>query len=63
MKVELISNTNYKDFMSAVNNFIKDKKIIDIKYSAVVITSGNARDGYLQETVDRALILYEEEEK
>jgi len=59
MKVELISNTNYKDFMSAVNNFIKDKKIIDIKYSAFVITSGNARDGFLQETVDRALILYE----
>lgn len=58
VKTYLIGDCDGLNFQNSINDFIKDKKVIDIKYQAVVIEQSNGRW-----VNDRALIIYEEEEK
>lgn len=54
MKVKVIGFNDMDIFEECINNFIKDKKVIDIKFNSVV--GGK----YIN---DRALILYEDIDK
>lgn len=61
-KVTLIGCHDVKEFVTQINNFIKDKKVIDIKYQSHVYNDTyNFRgipDG--ARVVNQALIIYEE---
>ncbi len=50
MKVEIISSSDGKTLCDCVNNFIADKKVIDIKFTSVIAG---------QRVNDRVLIIYE----
>lgn len=53
MKVKIFANTNLKELQREINIFIKDKKIIDIKYQTATLT--------ISRICSEALIMYEEE--
>lgn len=57
-KICIFSDKDAHNVQTRVNNFIKDKKVIDIKYQAVVID--NFPNG--KAIVDRVVVIYEEEE-
>lgn len=58
MKVKYISEPyGYDEFEKEINDFIKDKKIIDIKFQDSFSISGLNDDG-----MKSALIMYEEHE-
>ena len=56
IKTKLIMDTDWSSFEQALNNFIVDKKVIDIKYSSVItdVTTN------ITTISDRALVIYEE---
>lgn len=68
VKTRLIVDTDPNAFEQRLNDFIKDKSIVDVKYEPSVISLL----GCLSETesgiksssmiLDRALVIYEEEE-
>ena len=61
-KVKVISYDNAGIFESQINEFIRDKKVIDIKYQTYVLTTQYTNYVPSQTVVcDRALIIYEEE--
>ena len=49
-----MTNTDMGELQEEINNFIKDKKVIDIKFSSV---------GYDGVDYDAVLIMYDEKEK
>lgn len=51
MKTKIIASGNGNAFESCINNFIKDREVVDIKFMSVV-------DNHC--IYDRALIIYEE---
>lgn len=53
MKVKTICNTSSSDLDKEINDFIKDKKIIDIKFTEVMSDDYNPGDW-------SALVIYEE---
>lgn len=53
MKVKTICNTSLSDLDKEINDFIKDKKIIDIKFTEVMSDGYNPGDW-------SALVIYEE---
>lgn len=53
MKVHMIASSNGLDLQRAINDFIKDKFVIDIKFQSTVIES-------IRTINDRVLIMYEE---
>ena len=58
MKVKYIAEPyGYDEFEKEINDFIKDKKIIDIKYQEKFSLSEDYKDG-----MKSALIMYEEHE-
>lgn len=58
MKVKYISEAyGYDEFEKEINDFIKDKKIIDIKFQDNFSLSEDYQDG-----MKSALIMYEEHE-
>lgn len=58
MKVKYISESyGYDEFEKEINDFIKDKKIIDIKFQENFSISEDYEDG-----MKSALIMYEEHE-
>lgn len=65
MKVKIISTSDANLLENMVNAFIADKKVIDIKYQSMRITTtygmGGVPAGGLVN--DRALIMYEELEE
>ena len=60
-KVIIISNSDAINFEADVNAFIKDRKIIDIKYQtlAVPVKYNNNMPSQIN-IIDRALIFYED---
>lgn len=60
-KVQLFSDTDAVRLIRDVNDFIVDKKLIDIKHTAFSITQ-EFRNGlpYKNQIVDRVLVVYEE---
>ena len=54
MKTKLMTNTDMGELQEEINNFIKDKKVIDIKFNSV---------GYDGVDYDAVLIMYDEKEK
>lgn len=57
MKVKIFVGINAKSVEDAVNEFIKDKSIIDIKYQSIGLTTR-----YNVTVYDRALVMYVDEE-
>lgn len=55
-KVYLFASSDGVDFQKSINEFIKDKKVIDIKYQALLI---HDRGGECVN--DRALVICEED--
>lgn len=41
MKVEIFDDTNVGDLENTINDFIKDKEVIDIKYSSILESEYN----------------------
>lgn len=57
-KVKIISSDNTNEFQTWVNDFIKDKKVVDIKYQSYLMP---LEFRICHNTVlDRALIIYKE---
>lgn len=61
VKVKLLGSSNAANFQDDLNQFIADKKIIDIKYQAITIPT-SFRSGVPSNigVFDRALVIYEE---
>ena len=69
MKIDMVRTTDEEVFLKEVNEFIKDKKIIDIKYFQEVLTEEESkfnlwgRETAVSSTfVYTAIVEYEEEE-
>ena len=61
-KIQVVGDLNSEKFQNLINNFIADKKVIDIKYQTFPITTEfRGSIPYKQVIADRALIIYEEE--
>lgn len=56
-----ISNETNSDFETRINDFIKNKEIINIKYSTELVTQGDHFRGYTSEIVHCVLIMYKED--
>ena len=59
-KVQVITTNDPLELQNAINRFIKDKEIIDIKYQPILY---HTRDAYMQPCGvihDRVLIIYKE---
>lgn len=60
-KVEVISIVDLDEFESTLNDFIKDKKVIDIQYQAVYITTAFVGGTPVKGRIyNRAMVVYEE---
>lgn len=62
IKTEVFGAEDAVVFTKTLNEFIKDKKIVDIKYQPI-LTPKEYRSGVLVRTsvLDRALVIYEED--
>lgn len=61
MKVKILGGSNYEDLEYDINRFIKDKRVIDIKYQATYVVNqyrGGVPDSGIM--MDRVFIMYEE---
>lgn len=61
MKVKILGGSNYEDLEYDINRFIKDKRVIDIKYQATYVVNhyrGGVPDSGIM--MDRVFIIYEE---
>lgn len=61
MKVKILGGSNYEDLEYDINRFIKDKRVIDIKYQATYVVNhyrGGVPDSGIM--TDRVFIMYEE---
>lgn len=58
VKVKIIRGKNIE---SLVNNFIKDKVVVDIKYSTPFGINGNNINGFDFDIYDSVLIMYKEQ--
>lgn len=64
MKVKIMGGTNYEDLEYDINRFIKDKRVIDIKYQATYVVThycGGVPDSGTM--IDRVFIMYSDEEE
>lgn len=63
VKTQVFSSSNMIALRDAINEFVKDKKVIDIKFQSVVFPSHFCNGFYEQFDVnDRALVIYEVEQ-
>ena len=58
VKVKIIRGKNIE---SLVNNFIKDKVVVDIKYSTPFGINGSSISGFDFDVYDSVLIMYKED--
>lgn len=61
IRVEIMAHADPQTLQDGINNFIKDKKVIDIKYQSLAVpaeTINGVPSCY--NFIDRALIIYEE---
>lgn len=64
MKVAIFSDNRDDVVEEAVNEFIKNKEIVEIKYSPTQSTATYDQNGYINsEVVHNVLICYEESEE
>ena len=60
IKTQVFSSSNMNALRDAINEFVKDKKVIDIKFQSVVVPSHFQNGCYDRfDVIDRALIIYE----
>lgn len=61
-KVKIFSSNNYVDLENAINEFIKDKTVIDIRYTTEMVPTKVNEYGAIKalDVCDHALIIYEE---
>lgn len=64
MKVKIFVGNNVKSMEDEINEFIKDKSVIDIKYQSMSLTTRHNATGIPSKVViyDRALVMYVDEE-
>lgn len=60
-KVAIIRNQSPGNLENSINEFIKDKKVIDIKFNTFTLFSGKYND-FRHNIYDRVMVIYEEEE-
>ena len=63
MKVKVFTSGSWEAFQNSVNEFIKDKKVCDIKYQPVILTNESlmAGRGIVSDLIYSALVMYEED--
>ena len=63
MKIKLLSRTSIEELEQAVNQFIQDKNVVDIKYQSYSIVRKCNGNGVPIEIacVDRVLVIYKED--
>lgn len=63
MKIKLFSRTSIEELEQAVNQFIQDKNVVDIKYQSYSIARKCNGNGVPIESacVDRVLVIYKED--
>jgi hypothetical protein len=63
-KVAIFGNTNAQEFQNSINEFIKDKYVIDIKFQSMLVPDeidGGIITSYT--LADRAMIIFEDRKK
>lgn len=66
-KVHMISTNDIYEFETWINDFIKDKKVVDIRFTSLVtptkVSPTNFTGGVSVNSaiIDRAMIIYEED--
>lgn len=62
MKIKIFSRYSLSELEQMVNNFIKDKEVIDIRYQSYSVCTKYNGNGIPKETkcVDRVMIVYRE---
>lgn len=65
MKIKIFSASNNTIVEESVNEFIKDKEVIDIKYTPSFVVNGYNDDGIPVSGafIDRVMVMYEELKK
>ena len=65
MKVKIFCSGDACKLTESINNFVQDKKVIDIKYSSAWCPSKTNANGVITNGIfnDRVLIMYEEKNK
>ena len=65
MKVKIFKSNDSKNLEDVINEFIRDKAVIDIKYQSMSIANRYNGHGVPVnvEIIDRALIMYVDEEE
>lgn len=63
-KVKIFVDIDVTRLETQINEFIKDKKVIDIKYNTITFVNQYSERGIPTSIIlgDRALIIYEEDE-
>lgn len=60
-KVKVITTNNLAQFETSLNDFIKDKKVVDIKYQPLFVSTAFVGGAPVKGTVfNRAMVIYEE---
>lgn len=60
-KVKVITTNNLAQFETSLNDFIKDKKVVDIKYQPLFVSTAFVGGTPVKGTVfNRAMVIYEE---
>lgn len=63
IKTHVVSSSNMLALQNSINEFVKDKKVIDIKFQSVVSPSHYQNGCYDRfDVIDRVLIIYEVEQ-
>ncbi len=62
-KVKVISGNTFKELEERINNFIKDKNEVEIKYQCVTAPSELNENGFVCQThiIGNAMVVYEEQ--
>ena len=61
-KIVIFSSSNAREFQSSVNEFIKDKYVIDIKFQSILTPTKVNGNGVVTDYTytDRAMVIYED---
>ena len=63
-KIKIFSSNDIRKLEQYVNEFVSDKKVMDVKYQSILVPTKYSMNGFtISATIyDRAMVIYEEEE-
>lgn len=64
IKIKIFSSDDVRNLEQYVNEFVSDKKVVDVKYQSILVPTKYSMNGFtIAATIyDRAMVIYEEKE-